>query len=106
MSLSFVSFRELRASTNRINDMLSEDGKIIVTKQGKPAAIMLQVNESTLAETLAMINQLRFSKVVNSMRLSAKKSGASEMSLDEINDEITRSRREKRKRLVMNDENV
>ena len=71
MSLNFVSFRELRASTSRINDMLSGDGKIIVTNQGKPAAIMLQVNESTLEETLAMINQLRFAKAVNSMRLNA-----------------------------------
>ena len=100
MNINFVSFRELRASTSRINDMLSDDGKIIVTNQGKPAAIMLQVSESTLEETLAMINQLRFSKTVNSMRLSAKKNGASEMTLEEINDEIARSRREKRERLV------
>ena len=102
MSLSFVSFRELRTSTRRINDMLSNDGKIIVTNKGKPAAIMLQVNETTLEDTLAMINQIRLSKVVNNMRLSAINNNTSEMSIEEINAEIKQSRLEKQKRLSVN----
>jgi len=106
MSMNFVSFRELRTSTSKINEMLSDDGKIIVTNQGKPAAIMLQVSESTLEETLVMINQLRLSKAVNNMRISAQRSGASEMNMDEINEEIAQSRREKRERLAKIGENV
>ena len=106
MSLSFISFRELRASTTRINNMLSNEGKIVVTNQGKPAAIMLQVSESTLEETLMMINQLRLSKAVNNMRLDALRCNASEMSLDEINNEIIRSRQEKRQRQTKSDKNV
>ena len=106
MSLNFLSFRDLRTSTSRINNMLSNDGKIIVTNQGKPAAIMLQVDESTLEDTLTLINQLRLSKTINKMRLSAERSGASEMSLDDVNKEIARSREEKHKRLKKNEENA
>ena len=106
MSLNFVSFRELRSSTTRINNMLSNEGKIVVTNQGKPAAIMLQVSESTLEETLTMINQFRLSKAINNMRLNALRCGASGMSLDEINEEITRSRYEKHEIKAVSEENV
>jgi PHD/YefM family antitoxin component YafN of YafNO toxin-antitoxin module len=96
--LSFLSFRELRASTARINDILSGDGKIVVTNQGKPAAIMLQVSESTLEETLAMINQLRLARAINAIRLGAQQSGASELTADEIHEEIAQSRQARRER--------
>ena len=97
-SMSFVSFRELRTSTGKINDMLTDSGKIVITSNGKPKAIMLQVNETDFEETLAVINQIKLARAINNIRTSAKNSGASEMSLDEINAEIQASRREKRMR--------
>jgi len=99
-STSFVSFRELRTSTTKINDMLTDDGKIIVTSNGKPKAIMIQVNETDFEDTLAIINQVKLARVINNLRASARNSGASEMSLDEINAEIALSRKERREPLV------
>jgi len=78
--------------------MLTDDGKIVVTSNGKPKAIMIQVNETDFEETLAFLNQVKLSRAINKIRISAQKNGASEMTLDEINAEIALSRKERRER--------
>ncbi|MCL2821341.1 MAG: type II toxin-antitoxin system Phd/YefM family antitoxin [Oscillospiraceae bacterium] len=98
--MSFVSFRELRTSTAKINDMLTDNGKIVVTSNGKPKAVMIQVNENDFEETLAVLNQIKLTKTINNMRASAERSGAAEMTLEEINAEIALSRNERQKRKV------
>ena len=92
--MSFVSFRELRTSTAKIKDMLADNGKIVVTGNGKPEAVMIQVNEKDFEETLAVLNQIRLTKSISNMRVSAERSGAAEMTLEEINAEIAISRKE------------
>ena len=96
--MSFVSFRELRTSTTKINDMLTDNGKIVVTSNGKPKAVMIQVNENDFEETLAILNQIKLSKSINNMRASAERSGVADMTLEEINAEIALARKEKRER--------
>jgi len=96
--MNFVSFRELRTSTTKINDMLTDNGKIIVTSNGKPKAVMIQVNENDFEETLAVLNQIKLTKSINNMRASAERSGVAAMTLEEINAEIELSRKDKRKR--------
>ena len=98
--MSFVSFRELRTSTAKINDMLTDNGKIVVTSNGKPKAVMIQVNENDFEETLAVLNQIKLTKSINNMRTTAGRSRVAEMTLDEINAEITLSRKERRERKV------
>jgi len=97
-NMNFVSFRELRTSTSKINDMLIDDGKIVVTSNGKPKALMIQVSETDFEETLAVLNQVKLTRALNSIRAAAQRSGAAEMTLDEINMEIAESRKERRER--------
>jgi len=101
--MNFVSFRELRTSTAKISDMLTEDGKIVVTCNGKPKAIMIQVNETDFEDTLAVLNQVKLARAINNIRKAAQRSGASEMTLDEINAEIAQSRKVRRQRSVSSD---
>ena len=95
--MNFLSFRELRTSTAKINDMLTDNGKIVVTSNGKPTAVMIQVNESNFEETLSVLNQVKLTKAINNLRASAQRSGAAEMTLKEINEEIALSRTERQK---------
>jgi len=99
--MSFVSFRELRTSTAKINDMLTDNGKIVVTSNGKPKAVMIQVNENDFEETLAVLNQIKLTKAINNMRASAERSGVAEMTLEEINAEVALSRKERRERKAL-----
>jgi len=98
-NMSFISLRELRTSTSKINDMLIDDGKIVVTSNGKPKAVMIQVNENDFEETLTVLNQVKLAKAINKIRRTAHSSGVSDMSLAEINEEITQVRKEKHERL-------
>ena len=61
-NMSFVSFRELRTSTAKIVEMLTDGGKIVVTSNGKPKALMIQVGETDFEETLAILNQVTLSR--------------------------------------------
>jgi antitoxin (DNA-binding transcriptional repressor) of toxin-antitoxin stability system len=97
-NMSFLSFRELRTSTAKINEMLTNDGKIVVTNNGKPAAFMIAVNESTLEETLNNWQQVQGLRALKALQQQALQNGLSEMTLDEINAEIADSRRERRER--------
>ena len=45
-NMNFVSMRELRNSTSKINEMLTDDGKIIVTSKGKPKALYKTIKDA------------------------------------------------------------
>ena len=94
----FMSLRELRTETGRIKEILSDNGKIIITNKGKPEALMLDVNEQNFEETLSLINQIRLSRAISNIRATAQKSGASDMTMEEINNEIAQYRKEKREK--------
>jgi len=95
---NFVSFRELRTSTSKINEMLNDDGKIIITNNGKPKALMINISDVNFEETLSIINQVKLTRAINNIRAAAQHSGAAEMTINEINDEIAQSRKERRER--------
>jgi PHD/YefM family antitoxin component YafN of YafNO toxin-antitoxin module len=102
---SFVSFRELRNSTAKINDMLTDDGKIVVTSNGKPKAIMIRVGETDFEETLSIINQIKLAKAINNIRAAAERNGVADMTMEEIDAEIRQSRKERRERLAKGEQN-
>ena len=98
-NMSFVSFRELRTSTAKIDHMLADDGKIVVTSNGKPKALMVRVSEADFEETLAMLNQVMQTRNISGNRGAARlSSDVSVMSLDEKNAEIPDIRRDRRAR--------
>ncbi len=97
-AMKFLSMRDLRMSTSQIKKMLMDDGTIIVTNNGKPAALMLEINESTLESVLTDLRQVRARRALKELQKTAAKSGKSEMTMDEIDAEITAARSEKRAR--------
>ena len=97
-SLNFLSFRELRASTAKINEMLTDNGKIVVTNNGKPSAFMIAVDESTLEETLNDWRQVQALRALRELQNQAKQNGLTDMTLDEINAEIAAARKERREK--------
>lgn len=94
-NMKFLSMRELRTSTSKIKEMLSEEGKIVVTNNGKPAALMLEINEASLEETLADLRQLQAKRALRELQNTAVKNGTASMSMDEINTEIATARKER-----------
>jgi PHD/YefM family antitoxin component YafN of YafNO toxin-antitoxin module len=91
----FLSMRELRSSTSQIREMLGDDGKIVVTNNGKPAALMLGVSEITLEEMLADIRRVQAKRALKELQMSAIQNGTASMTMEEINAEIASVHTEK-----------
>lgn len=97
--MKFISVRELRNSTSRLDEMIANDGSVIVTNSGKPAYLMLGIDEESFEDTILDLSRIRALRATRSIQNRAKREGLDRMSLDEINEEITASRKERRARV-------
>jgi PHD/YefM family antitoxin component YafN of YafNO toxin-antitoxin module len=88
--MDFLSVREFRASSRNIWRKLSEDGKMVITNNGKPTALLLDISNEDLEETLLTLRQVRAMRLFNRMRADAEKRGF--LSGEEIEAEIQAAR--------------
>jgi PHD/YefM family antitoxin component YafN of YafNO toxin-antitoxin module len=88
--------RELRSSTEKLDRAIKDDGRVIITNNGKPAYVMLGVNEASFEKTIIDLDSIRMKITTEEMRAQAKAAGADKMTLDEINREIEASRSARR----------
>ncbi len=51
----FLPIRELRRSTEKLDSIIREDGKAVIANHGKPASIMIGVDEDSFEETLMQL---------------------------------------------------
>ena len=90
--MDFVSVREFRASSRNIWQKLSQDGKIVITNNGKPSALLLDISNEDLEETLLTLRQVKAMRLINRMRTEAQQRGF--LSEAEIEAEIQAARSE------------
>ena len=68
--MNYIGISELK-QTKRMWKMLDSEGELVLTKEGKPGAVILAVTPETLESTVRSIRRARFSDVVARMRLKA-----------------------------------
>ena len=73
--MDFLSIREFRASSRDMWRKLSQDGKMVITNNGKPTALLLDISNEDLEETLLALRQVRTIRLFNSMRADAERRG-------------------------------
>ncbi len=93
----FYSVRDLRTHPREIWKKLSEKHEVIITNNGKPSALMIKIDDENLEEVLASVRQSMAMRAVNKLRLTSIRNGRSEMTSEEIDDEISKVRKEKRR---------
>jgi antitoxin (DNA-binding transcriptional repressor) of toxin-antitoxin stability system len=96
--MQFVTVRDFRNSSRDIWDKLSKDEEIIVTNNGKPTALMLNITENNFEDLLAGVRQVKAIQAFTRMREEAAERGF--MSEQEMEDEIQAARKEARERGV------
>jgi antitoxin (DNA-binding transcriptional repressor) of toxin-antitoxin stability system len=94
--MEFITVRDFRAGTANIWDKLERSGKMVLTNNGKPTALMINIVNQDFEAVLDSINQAEFSRAVNNMRATAAKHGY--MTDEEIETEIQAARAERRLR--------
>ena len=93
--MNFYTTRDLQTIPANIWNTLSSDGEVIITNDGKPAALMLNISENNFDEVVKAVRQAKAMIAFNSMRAKAAKRGY--MSDEEIEAEIAAYRREKKR---------
>ena len=86
--MNFCSVRDLNTSPKEIWQKLAAEGEIVITNNGKPAALMLSVDGSGLEETVSAVRQALAMRSVNRMRLISKQRGNDTMPGKDIRKEI------------------
>ncbi len=93
--MNFVSVRELRNNSASIWKSLESQKDLVVTSHGRPIAILFETSSEDFEASLLALRQARAQLAVARMRQSALRSGASQLSLDEINEEIREVRQQR-----------
>ena len=91
--MKFYSIRELRTETKNIYENIIQNGEAVITNNGKPSMLMINISEDNFDEILRAVRQARAMIAFNSMKMIAAKNN--HMSEDEINAEIEKYRSEK-----------
>ena len=69
--MNFYSVRDLRTTPKSIWNNLSKDGEVIITNNGKPTAILLDISNGSFEETLKAVRQAKAMIAFNTMRMKA-----------------------------------
>lgn len=89
--MNFYTIRDLRTTPKKLWNNLSTDGEVVITNNGKPTAILLDIADGDLEEMLKAIRQAKAMIAFNSMRAKAAKKGY--MNQEEIEEEIKKVRK-------------
>jgi hypothetical protein len=95
--MDYVTVRDLRSTPRQVWEKLSRDGRVVLTNNGKPKAVMVEVDSATLDETLAVFEQAEVMRLLGSIHRDSIKNGTDQMSMDEINTQIAAVRKQKSK---------
>ncbi|MDR2132638.1 MAG: prevent-host-death protein [Clostridiales Family XIII bacterium] len=94
--MEFVTAQEFDAAPATIRNRLSSGQELVVTDNGKPAVLLLDVSAGDFEETLDVVHRLKAMALLRDIQTEAIRSGLDSMSLDEINAEINAARKERR----------
>ena len=90
--MNFYTVRDLRTTPKSIWENLAADGEVVITNNGKPTALLLDIADGSFEETLRAVRQAKAAIAFNSMRSRAAARGY--MSDEEIEVEIAAARQE------------
>ena len=91
--MQFLTIRELSKSPKEALTKITEDGKAVLTNNGKPQALIFRIDGDNFERTLTLIQKLEFMLNLADMRLTSMINGNSNMTLEEINAEIKAARK-------------
>ena len=83
--MEFVPYRVLRNQPSELRKKLEEKGELVVTVDGEPMAIMLQIPKGSLEDLVLLLSQVRAQLAVANIREQARKTGLNKMTIEQVN---------------------
>ena len=96
--MKFVTIRDFRNKTAAIRKALTSEHEIVLTSNGRPFALLTDVDEDSFEEKLAALRRTRAYAVLDRIRTKAKATGVDKLTIEEIDAEIAKARRERQRR--------
>jgi prevent-host-death family protein len=93
--MDFVTVRELRAESAKVWEKLEAGEEVVITRNGKPFALLVHTEPGQVEQTLRAIRAERFAATVRKMQQHAANRGLDKMTQEEINAEIALARKER-----------
>ena len=88
--MDFYTVQDMRTTPKSLWDSLAADGSVGITNNGKPTALMLDISDGSLEETLKAVRQAKAMIAFNAMRERVAMNGF--MTDAEIETEINAAR--------------
>jgi len=86
--MEYVSVRDFRGSSAGVWQTLERDGRMVVTANGRPRAVVIAADSSNLDEKLRLISQAELMQVMERQWAGARDAGLGDLSMDEIDTEV------------------
>ncbi len=102
--MEFVPYRLLRNQPGELRKKLEEKGELIVTVDGEPMALMLQVPKGSLEDLVLLVSQVRAQLAVATIRQQARQQGQETMTTADSDKLVQRTRRERKQKSSSIDE--
>jgi hypothetical protein len=96
--MEFVPYRMLRNQPSELRKKLDEKGELIVTVDGEPMAVMLQIPKGSLEDLVLLLSQLRAQLAVAAIRDGARKRGWSNMTVEQADALVGKTRQTRRQK--------
>ena len=93
--MKFITVRDLRGKSSLIRRELPKEKEMVLTSNGKPIGILMSSSPERFEESLNLLRRLRAVEAVNRMQLRSIECGKDRIGMEEINDEIAASRKER-----------
>jgi hypothetical protein len=95
--MEFVPYRILRNQPTELRKKLEEQGELVITVDGEPLAIMLQIPKGSLEDLVLLLSQVRAQMAVTAIREQARKRGLNDMTTEQADKLVNETRAARRK---------
>ncbi len=92
MKTKWLASREFSASPGRALITVGRVGRVLVTANGKPKAIMIPTSEANFTRDLEMLDRVALAQSVASIRADSVRQGTDTLTMEDINAEVAAAR--------------
>lgn len=98
MKTKWIASREFSARPGRTLAAVSRVGRVLVTADGKPKAIMIPTSEATFARDLEMLDRVALTQAVEAIRTNSVMQGTDALTMTDIDREVAAVRAVRRRK--------
>lgn len=96
--MDYVTVRELREKSGEVWQRIEAGEEIVVTRRGKPFAILVPTQPSQVEDQLRALRAARFGASIKVLQAQSVAQGLDKMSQAQINAQIAAARKHRRER--------